>query len=47
MQLRILGAHNLESKDTRMECHLIDGVLALDAGSLARALIFEEHRELS
>ena len=27
-----------------MECHLIDGVLALDAGSLARALTFEEQR---
>ena len=44
MQLRVLGAHNMESRDTRMECHLIDGVLALDAGSLARALSFEEQR---
>ena len=44
MLLRILGAHNMESKDTRMECHLIDGVLALDAGSLARVLSFEEQR---
>jgi hypothetical protein len=44
MQLRALGAHNMESKDTRMECHLIDGVLALDAGSLARSLTFEEQR---
>ena len=44
MLLRILGAHNMESKDTRMECHLIDGVLALDAGSLARSLSFEEQR---
>ena len=44
MHLRVLGAHNMESKDTRMECHLIDGVLALDAGSLAGALTFEEQR---
>ena len=44
MRLRVLGAHNMESKDTQMECHLIDGVLALDAGSLARALSFEEQR---
>ena len=44
MLLRILGAHNMESKDTRMECHLIDGVLAQDAGSLARSLDFEELR---
>ena len=44
MQLRILGAHNMESKDTRMASHIIDGVLALDAGSLARGLSFEEQR---
>ena len=42
MELRVLGAHNLESKDTRMESHLIDGVLVLDAGSLTRALSFQE-----
>ena len=44
MELRILGAHNMESKDTRMESHLIDGVLALDAGGLTRSLTFEEQR---
>ena len=44
MHLRILGAHNIESIDTRMESHLIDGVLALDAGGLTRALSFEEQR---
>lgn len=42
MELRILGAHNAESKDTRMESHLIDGVLVLDAGGLTRSLSFEE-----
>ena len=46
MQLKILGAHNMESKDTRMESHIIDGVLALDAGSLARSLSFEEQRDI-
>lgn len=44
MELRILGAHNQESSDTRMESHLLDGVLALDAGSLTRALSFPEQR---
>lgn len=44
MKLRILGAHNLESKETRMESHLIDDVLALDAGGLTRSLSFEEQR---
>ena len=46
MQLRVLGAHNMESRDTRMESHLIDGVLALDAGGLTRALTFDEQRRI-
>lgn len=32
MELRVLGAHNAESKTTRLESHLIDKVLVLDAG---------------
>ena len=44
MEIRVLGAHNMESLNTRMEGHLIDGVLALDAGGLTRALTFEEQR---
>ena len=44
MQLRVLGAHNVESRHTRMESHLIDGVLALDAGSLTRSLTHDELR---
>ncbi len=42
MRVRVLGAHNLESRETRHACLLIDGVLALDAGSLASALTQEE-----
>ena len=42
MQLRVLGAHNVETRNTRMESHIIDGVLALDAGSLTRSLTQEE-----
>ena len=44
MELRVLGAHNLESRHTRMESHLIDGQLALDAGSLTRSLSFAEQK---
>ena len=44
MGRRVLGAHNMESKHTRMESHLIDGVLALDAGSITRALSFDERQ---
>ena len=42
MKLRVLGAHNMESREHRMESHLIDDVLALDAGGLSRALTFQE-----
>ena len=42
MNLRVLGAHNVETRHTRMESHLIDGVLALDAGSLTRSLNQDE-----
>ena len=42
MKLRVLGAHNVESRHTRMESHLIDGLLALDAGSLTRSLTQDE-----
>lgn len=42
MELRVLGAHNMESRDTRMEGHLIDGMLALDAGGMTRTLTFDE-----
>jgi ribonuclease BN (tRNA processing enzyme) len=38
VEIRVLGAHKLESRDTRHTCFLIDGALAIDAGSLATAL---------
>jgi 3',5'-cyclic-nucleotide phosphodiesterase len=46
MQLRILGTHNYESRDTRLASYVIDGVLALDAGSLTRALTFDELKQV-
>ena len=46
MQLRVLGAHNMESDKTHYEAHLVDGVLALDAGSLTRTLAFEEQKRI-
>ena len=46
MELRILGSHNMESRDTRFETYLIDGILALDAGGLTRALTFEEQENI-
>jgi len=41
MKVQILGAHNLESANTRLVSLLVDDVLALDAGSLTSSLSFE------
>jgi len=46
MELQILGAHNMESKDTRMASHIINGELVLDAGSLTRSLSFDEQKSI-
>jgi len=46
MKIRILGAHNMESKDTRYISLLIDDVLALDAGALTSSLSQEEQQKL-
>ena len=46
MELRILGSHNMESRDTRFEAHLIDGILALDAGGPTLSLTFEEQENI-
>ena len=42
MRVRVLGAHNLEAAGARHTCFLIDGVLAIDAGSLASSLSLAE-----
>jgi ribonuclease BN (tRNA processing enzyme) len=38
MKIKILGAHNIESKDTRYACLLLDDVLAIDAAALTARL---------
>ena len=47
MEIRVLGAHMLESRDTRHTCFLIDNVMALDAGSLASALTVSEQAKVA
>ena len=42
MKVRVLGAHNLETGRARHTCFLIDGILAIDAGSLVSSLSLEE-----
>ena len=46
MKVRVIGAHNFASRDTRLPCMVIDGRLALDAGSLATGLTFEEQARI-
>ena len=46
MQVRLVGAHQAESRDTGFSSLLIDGVLALDAGSLASRLTLDEQRAI-
>ena len=46
MQLRVLGAHNQESRTTRLVSLLVDGVLALDAGALTSTLTLPEQRRI-
>ena len=44
MRVRVLGAHNLEIKPARHTCFLLDGKVAIDAGSLVTSLSAEEQR---
>jgi len=47
MEIRILGAHNVESVNTRLTSLLVDGVLAVDAGALTSSLTFPEQEKIS
>ena len=46
MIVKFLGTHNAESRNTRLVSLLIDGVLAVDAGSLVSELSFPEQRKI-
>ncbi|MDD5039262.1 MAG: MBL fold metallo-hydrolase [Dehalococcoidales bacterium] len=46
MEVRLLGAHNCESQDTRLVSLLIDDILVLDAGSLTSSLSFSAQQKL-
>jgi phosphoribosyl 1,2-cyclic phosphodiesterase len=46
MEIRILGAHSTEAKGFYMTSLLIDGILALDAGSLTLSLSLLEQQEI-
>jgi phosphoribosyl 1,2-cyclic phosphodiesterase len=44
--VKFLGTHNAESKNTRLASFLVDGILAVDAGSLASELTFPEQKKV-
>jgi Cft2 family RNA processing exonuclease len=46
VKVKFLGTHNAESRDTKLVSFLIDGVLAVDAGSLVSELTFPEQRKI-
>jgi ribonuclease BN (tRNA processing enzyme) len=46
MDIRILGAHNCESRSSKYTSLLIDDTLAIDAGGLTSSLSFEAQRKL-
>ena len=46
MQITFLGAHNTESKKTRMTTLLVDDLLALDASAITSSLSFPEQRKI-
>ena len=46
MNVKILGAHNTESQDTRFISLLIDDIIAIDAGGLTASLSFAAQRQI-
>ena len=46
MKIRVLGAHNMETSQTRHTCFLVDDSLAIDAGSLMTSLSANEKNRL-
>jgi phosphoribosyl 1,2-cyclic phosphodiesterase len=46
VEIQILGAHQLESKGTRLTSLLIDGTLAIDVGGLTSALSLHEQKKI-
>jgi ribonuclease BN (tRNA processing enzyme) len=46
MKIRFLGAHNCETKDTRLVSLLVDDVLAVDVGGLTSSLSLEAQHKI-
>jgi phosphoribosyl 1,2-cyclic phosphodiesterase len=46
MNIKTLGAHNCESRNTKLATLLIDDILAIDAGALTSSLSFPAQRKI-
>jgi phosphoribosyl 1,2-cyclic phosphodiesterase len=46
LNIRFLGTHHSESKNTRLASFLVDDIIAVDAGSLASELTFPEQENI-
>ncbi len=46
MKIKVLGAHNTESTDTRYMCILVDDIIALDAGGITSSLSFDDQLKI-
>lgn len=46
MEIKFIGAHNTESKKTRLTTLLVDGIMALDASAITSGLSFKDQRKL-
>ncbi len=46
MKIKVLGAHNTESRNTKYMSLLVDDVLALDAGGLTSSLSFRSQMKI-
>jgi ribonuclease BN (tRNA processing enzyme) len=46
MEIRVLGAHNIEAKKVSSTCLLIDNILAVDAGALTSHLTIKQQQNL-
>ncbi len=47
MQIEVIGAYGGESESCRMTCLVVEGTVALDAGSLSRSLPIERQRRIA
>jgi len=46
MELEVLGAHQCESRDSKLMSLLIDGVMALDAGAITSSLTLSDQQRI-